>query len=222
MKLVEILNKFNLDSDFLNEGYTEGGTDKNSYHSYIENFYEKEFEPYKESKIDLLEIGIETGGSLKLWKEYFLNSKSVVGVDISDEKIDQRYKNIDGIIMHFGDAYDEKFSKKFKQFDIIIDDASHIYSDMLNNFKNFFKKVKPGGFYVIEDFNHYKYYSHLNDSSSVSLEIEEIFEHLKSRQIFKSNILDDDFQHYCFNNISEIAMHKGIQNDSYIAFIKKK
>ena len=43
MKLLDILNKFNLDSYFLNKGYTEGGTDKNSYHSYIENFYENEF-----------------------------------------------------------------------------------------------------------------------------------------------------------------------------------
>ena len=40
MKLIDILNKFYLDSDFLNQGYTEGGTDKNSYHSYIDNFYE--------------------------------------------------------------------------------------------------------------------------------------------------------------------------------------
>ena len=135
----------------LNEGYTEGGTDKNSYHSYIENFYEKEFEPYKESKIDLLEIGIETGGSLKLWKEYFLNSKSVVGVDISDEKIDQRYKNIDGIIMHFGDAYDEKFSKKFKQFDIIIDDGPHTLESQLKSIKFYLPKLKQNGLFIIED-----------------------------------------------------------------------
>jgi hypothetical protein len=93
---------------------------------------------------------------------------------------------------------------------------------MLTNFKNFFKKVKSGGFYIIEDFNHYKYYSHLDDSSSISLKIEEILEHFKNKQIFRSDILDENFQYYCFNNISEVSMHKGIQDDSYITFIKKK
>ena len=53
-------------------------------------------------------------------------------------------------------------NKKAELLDIIIDDASHIYSDILINFKNFFKKVRSGGFYVIEDFNHYKYYSNLD------------------------------------------------------------
>lgn len=165
MKLVEILNKFNLDSDFLNQGYTEGGTDKNSYHSYIENFYEKEFEPYKESKIDLLEIGIETGGSLKLWKEYFLNSKSVVGVDISDEKIDQRYKNIDGVIMHFGDAYDGKFSKKLKQFDIIIDDGPHTLESQLKSIELYLPKLKDDGLFIIEDIQNVDYFDILIDKS---------------------------------------------------------
>lgn len=93
---------------------------------------------------------------------------------------------------------------------------------MLTNFKKFFKKVNTGGFYIIEDFNHYKYYSHLDDSSSVSLKIEEILEHLKTKLIFKSNILDENFQNYCFDNISELSIHKGIQDNSYIAFIKKK
>ena len=93
---------------------------------------------------------------------------------------------------------------------------------MLNNFKNFFKKVKSDGFYVIEDFNHYKYYSYLNDSSFNSLEIEEIFKLLKNKQFFESDNLDKDFQNYCFNNILEISIHKGIQDNSYIAFIKKR
>ena len=113
-------------------------------------------------------------------------------------------------------------NKNSELLDVIIDDASHIYSDILINFKNFFRKIRSGGFYVIEDFNHYKFYSNLDDTSSVSLKIEEIFQHLKDKEIFENSILDKDFQHYCFNNILEITMHKGIQNDSHIAFIKKR
>lgn len=39
---------------------------------------------------------------------------------------------------------------------------------------------------------------------------------------FKSEDLDRDFQNYCFENILNITIHKGIKDYSYIAFIKKK
>jgi hypothetical protein len=165
MKLIDILNEFNLDSDFLNQGYSKGGTDKNSYHSYIENFYEKEFSFYREKNISLLEIGIETGGSLKLWKEYFLNSKSIIGVDIDDDKIDQRYKNIDGVMMYFGDAYDEKFSKKFKTFDIIIDDGPHTLESQLKSIEIYLPKLKQNGLFIIEDIQSAEHFDILIDKS---------------------------------------------------------
>ena len=42
-----------------------------------------------------------------------------------------------------------------------------------------------------------------------------------NKKNFKSKDLDNDFQNYCFNNISNITTHKGIQESSYIAFIRK-
>jgi len=171
MKLLDILNEFNLDSDFLNQGYSEGGTDKNTCHSYIENFYEKVFEPYKESKIDLLEIGIETGGSLKLWKEYFLNSKSIIGIDISDGKIDQRYRNIDGVTINIGDAYDEKFSKKFEQFDIIIDDGPHTLESQLKSVELYLPKLKEDGLFIIEDIQSIEHFDSLIEKSKKVCEL---------------------------------------------------
>tara|TARA_R110000868_G_scaffold63957_4_gene192541 strand:- start:4717 stop:5322 length:606 start_codon:yes stop_codon:yes gene_type:complete len=186
MKLIDILNKFNLDSDFLNQGYTEGGTDKNSYHSYIENFYEKEFETYKESKIDLLEIGIETGGSLKLWKEYFLSSNSIVGLDISDEKIDQRYKNIDGVTMYFDDAYDKNVSDTFDKFDIIIDDGPHTLESQLKSIELYLPKLKDGGLFIIEDVQSIEWFDSLIDKSeeickSINNEIHYVIESIDLR-----------------------------------------
>lgn len=165
MKLIDILKEFNLDSDFFNEGYGKGGTDKNTCHSYIENVYEKEFETYREKEIDLLEIGIETGGSLKLWKEYFLNSKSIIGVDISDEKIYQRYRNIDGVAMHFDDAYDEKFCGKLGQFDIIIDDGPHTLESQLRSIELYLPKLKQNGIFVIEDIQSTEWFDSLIDKS---------------------------------------------------------
>lgn len=163
MKLTDILNKFNLNSDFLKNSYINGGTDKNTYHSYIENFYEKEFEPYREKRIDVLEIGIETGGSLKLWKEYFLNSKSIIGIDITDDKVDNKFKNIDGVSMYFGDAYDKTFSDKFGQFDIIIDDGPHTLESQLKSIELYLPKLKKNGLFVIEDIQSTDWFDSLID-----------------------------------------------------------
>ena len=232
------LDLFSLNELFNNFETDKGSAVKNPYSKNIDNtdknlighgyakFYELHFNYFKNKEIKLLEIGTWKGASVASFYHYF--SKAIIFCLDRNYKFQFKSNRINFFYCDTRNTNDLKkfedllIKKKSETLDIIIDDASHIYSDMLNNFKNFFKKVKPGGFYVIEDFNHYKYYSHLNDSSSVSLEIEEIFDNLKSRQIFKSNTLDEDFQHYCFNNISEIAIHKGIQNDSYIAFIKKK
>ena len=104
----------------------------------------------------------------------------------------------------------------------MIDDGSHIYSDILKNLIFFFKKVKSGGYYVIEDFNHYKFYNELNDKDNNSLEIQDVFQHIVKKIKFESITINENFQIYCFDNISNITIHKGIQKDSFIAFIKKK
>jgi len=235
------LNKIDLIS--LNELFNYFETDKgsavkNPYSKNIDNsdkslighgyakFYEFHFNYFKNQEIKLLEIGTWKGASVASFYHYF--RKAIIFC------LDRNYKfqfKSNRINFFYCDTRNTNDLKKFEDLlinrkseilDIIIDDASHIYSDMLNNFKNFFKKVKSGGFYVIEDFNHYRYYSYLNDSSFNSLEIEEIFKLLKNKQFFESDNLDKDFQNYCFNNILEISIHKGIQDNSYIAFIKKR
>lgn len=186
MKLTELLDQFNLNGDFSNNGYDVGGTDKNTCHSYIENFYEIEFEPYKEREIDLLEIGIETRGSLKLWKEYFINSKSIVGVNITDDKIDPKYKNIPGVDVYFGDAYDKNFSDTFDKFDIIIDDGLHTLESQLKYIEMYLPKLKKDGIFIIEDVQNFGFFDTLTDKSkivcdSIDNEIEYVVEYIDLR-----------------------------------------
>lgn len=179
MKLLEILKQFNLDVDFLNDGYGVGGTDKNTCHSYIEHFYEIEFEKYKNKKVSILEIGIETGGSLKLWKEYFINSKSIVGVDISDDKVDSNYKNIPGVDFYFFDAYDQKNADSFGEFDIIIDDGPHTLESQLNCIELYLSKLKKDGLFIIEDIQHITDFDILIEKAkTVSENIDNDFEYV--------------------------------------------
>jgi len=146
MKLVEILNHFELNKTFDNIA----GTDKNTGHSYISNFYEKEFLNYKDKDISLLEIGIDCGASLKLWSEYFKNAEKIVGIDIGNY-IPPKYKNIKNVTYIFEDAYNKEVSNKLGTFDIIIDDGPHTLESQIKSIEYYLPKLNENGILIIED-----------------------------------------------------------------------
>ena len=43
--------------------------------------YQKYFADFKDKKINILEIGIGDGDSLRIWREYFVNA-NICGIDI--------------------------------------------------------------------------------------------------------------------------------------------
>ena len=45
--------------------------------------YDLYFKDFKNKKITILEIGIDTGNSLKFWKNYFSNKSNIIGIDIN-------------------------------------------------------------------------------------------------------------------------------------------
>lgn len=118
-------------------------TDKCLRHNYIQNFYEKIFNPLRNKKLNLLEIGIKNGASLRTWKEFFINAE-IYGIDI--DKV-----NVEG-------CHTEKCNQVYCQdifqdiqFDIIIDDGSHNWDHQQISFDILFPRLKKGGIYLIED-----------------------------------------------------------------------
>ena len=67
-------------SNHNNGGSGAGHGDKGTVHSYIPE-YERLFKPYRDKKINILEIGIAYGESLELWDKYF-NNANVFGSEI--------------------------------------------------------------------------------------------------------------------------------------------
>jgi hypothetical protein len=126
------------------------GTDKSSLHHNYTKHYSRYFDPMRQDKLKLLEIGVDKGFSLKSWKEYFPNAE-LVGLDILDLK---KFEE-DRIHVEMGDQRDTDFLKKvndkYGPFDIIIDDGSHHNEDMKASFDFLFPLLKPGGMYVVED-----------------------------------------------------------------------
>lgn len=127
----------------ISEYFNKYGSDKCLHHAY-EAAYDSMFAIFQDHlPLDILEIGVQFGGSLMAWKDYFPNAK-VTGIDIEDTR---RWKrpDVEMLIM------DVKNYKSDRQFDIIIDDGSHQFSDWFWVFQNLSHSLKPHGMLVIED-----------------------------------------------------------------------
>ena len=144
--LDDIVEKFQL-----NIAVNPNGTDKAHPKLYTSNVYENIFKTFKNSKISILEIGIRTGASLKLWSEYFLEAE-IWGIDISDDGVVPEFINNSRIKIKYTDAYSDEFILNLGlNFDIIIDDGPHSLNSQIFAVQNFTKMLNPGGFLFIED-----------------------------------------------------------------------
>lgn len=131
-------------------------TDKWGRHYYTLH-YQKYFQKFKFKRIKLLEIGVGGeenpfigGHSLRMWKKFFPFGK-IFSIDIYDKKYLQERR----IKIFQGSQADKNFLENIMRdigkMDIIIDDGSHINSDVINSFEILFSYLRDGGIYVIED-----------------------------------------------------------------------
>ncbi len=117
-------------------------------------FYDELFGKYRTEKLNLLEIGIQNGGSLETWKTFFANANLLIGCDIDQRCANLQYSD-SRIHVVVGDANQPETSSRIAaictDFDIVIDDGSHLSNDILNSFFIYFPLLKPGGIYIVED-----------------------------------------------------------------------
>ncbi len=128
-----------------------GRTDKaSSWHGYTEP-YEQIFRPLKNRPLRICEIGIENGGSLAVWRDYFPRGM-VYGIDIVDSSSLQSRR----IRTFVADQAKREQLQAFidscgSGYDIVIDDGGHSMQQQQVSLGFFFPHVKPGGYYIIED-----------------------------------------------------------------------
>ena len=137
----------NLKQLYEQKGYN---TDKFTGHSYLDTYNEL-FSPIKDKVKSILEIGIQKGESLLMWKDLFPNAE-IYGAEINLSALTiNPYQ--DRIIIKQGDAYTHPFRELFKdkKFDIIIDDGSHLIEHMEFFCKYYPNLLNPGGILIVED-----------------------------------------------------------------------
>ena len=116
------------------------------------SIYEKWFNPYRGRDIVFVEIGVQNGGSVQMWKNYFGKSAQIVGIDI-----DERCKQFEDekISIEIGSQEDEYFWQEFKikypRVDILLDDGGHTMNQQIVTFREMFPHIKDGGLYICED-----------------------------------------------------------------------
>ena len=121
------------------------GSDKVTGHRYGP-VYEKIFGGFdRDAQLDLMEIGVQNGGSIMAWAEYFPHA-NIHGMDIVDVRKPEWKSARARFIL--GDV---NLTPVEGRFDIVIDDGSHQLPDVLNAVRKFLPLLKPGGVIIVED-----------------------------------------------------------------------
>lgn len=124
--------------------------------------YEKWFSPYRGKDIVFVEVGVQNGGSVQMWKNYFGKNVQIVGVDI-----DERCKQFEEeqINIEIGSQEDPNFwaafRKKYPRVDIFLDDGGHTMNQQITTLREMFPHIKDGGIYMCEDC-HTSYWKEFN------------------------------------------------------------
>ncbi len=114
------------------------------YHGYFAKFAGR--------NVNLLEIGIYSGGSLAMWRDYLGPGCRVFGVDIQEACLAYQDERTS---VSIGDQADRTFWRRFKDrnpvMDIVIDDGGHLLEQQIVTLEEMLPHLAPGGVYVCED-----------------------------------------------------------------------
>lgn len=116
------------------------------------DIYHAHFSRFQGRKPKIVEIGVYSGGSLEMWRNYFGEDCEYFGVDINP--VCRRYE-APGVTIKTADQSDRSFWRAFRQevgeVDIIIDDGGHRPRQQRPTFEEMLRCIKPGGVYLCED-----------------------------------------------------------------------
>jgi hypothetical protein len=148
-------------------------TDKNTTHSYFV-LYEKLLHSKKYTAKNVLEIGIgdfvlKNGGSIKLWRDYFINA-TVFALDILPpyRVINELFNDKRVVLYTETDAYNEDifnslFLNKNMQFDFMLDDGPHTLDSMKQFIKLYSQLMTEDGILIIEDIPNWDWIAELTN-----------------------------------------------------------
>jgi hypothetical protein len=121
------------------------------WHHYFE-VYERHFGPFRHTNPSVLEIGVQGGGSLEMWRTYFGDAARIYGIDTDPTA--KRNEDI-ATKIYIGDQADRGFLREIRRevgvFDIVIDDGGHFADQQIISFEELYPALSENGVYLVED-----------------------------------------------------------------------
>ncbi len=126
----------------------------NVIHKWVDYFeiYHNAFRRFIGKPITFVEIGVQNGGSLQMWRQYFGPQAKFIGVDIDPacRKLEE-----EGYDIWIGDQSDPVFWSDFlaanPEIDIVLDDGGHTMTQQIVTFEALFPALRNGGVFLCED-----------------------------------------------------------------------
>ncbi len=114
--------------------------------------YERHLAKFVGHEVNVVEIGVYSGGSLEMWRDYFGPGARIVGIDIAEEC---RAYASERIAIEIGDQADPAFWRRFladgRRVDVVIDDGGHQVEQQVATLEAVLPRLSPGGVYICED-----------------------------------------------------------------------
>jgi Methyltransferase domain len=116
------------------------------------DIYHRHLRKFVGQKAHIAEVGVYSGGSLRMWERYFGPHATIYGVDRQPEcKV---YETAQTKIF-IGDQADRSFWGRFRQqvpeLDALIDDGGHQLEQRIVTLQEIVPHLRPGGVYICED-----------------------------------------------------------------------
>lgn len=115
--------------------------------------YERHFSTLRLRRpVRMLEIGVQYGGGLWMWSQYFQPASAIFGVDVNPGCI---RPDLPDVMVYFGDQADPAFWQRILprlgKLDIIIDDGGHTMNQQITAFECLYQTMADDGIYLVED-----------------------------------------------------------------------
>lgn len=123
-------------------------------HKWLEYFdvYHAAFARFRGLPIKFVEIGVQNGGSLRMWRDYFGPEAHIIGVDVDPQCQELA---AEGFEIWIGDQerpeFWQDFSTQHPELDVVLDDGGHTMQQQIVTFEALFKTLRNGGTYLCED-----------------------------------------------------------------------
>lgn len=117
--------------------------------------YEKHFNKFVNKSPTVVEIGVQGGGSIQMWKKYFGEGSKIIGIDVDSNVLSHVPHYDKDVEIKIGDQGDpifwDQFLTEVPKIDILIDDGGHMMHQQKTTFLKVFPHISDEGVFLCED-----------------------------------------------------------------------